>query len=68
MFQVTQKSVIIEGEMKTVYGIQSKEISIDDISPNFDKVSKIADILNKEKPSDLHVLEIVEDFLAMSDF
>lgn len=68
MFRITQKSILVEGDSKTVYGIKSDEISVDDISPDFDKVTNIITILNREQPSTIHIMEIVEDFLAMSEF
>ena len=68
MYKISEKYITVEGQEKLVYGIYGNDICIDDISPNYEDVNKLVTVLNKEMPDSIHISEIVEDFLATSDF
>ncbi len=63
MYKICKKSITIDGADKTVYGIRSEEINVEDISADFESVKHLVAQLNKEDVSVDHILEIIEDFI-----
>ena len=64
MFKICKKSVYIDGKDQTVYGVKSKDLTYDDISPDLIMVERLVDILNEAEISNEHLRDIIEDFVA----
>ena len=63
MFKICKKTTLIDGNKKTVYGIQSREITVDDITTDIKSIKRLIKMLNKNKVSSYHILNIIEDFI-----
>lgn len=53
-----------EGESYTGYGIASGDCLVEDITSNLTSITRLADDLNRNEASPLHIYEIIENFLA----
>jgi len=63
MYKICKKTVYFDGEFKTVYGIQSEKITIDDITTDFESLERLVMLLNKNDVSSEHIIDIIEDFI-----
>lgn len=66
MFTICKKSVFIDGKQETVYGVQSKELTVDDVSPDLKSVEQLVTLLNSGDVSAEHFLDVVEDFIFLN--
>lgn len=46
------------------YGIQIGEILVEDISLNRENLENLVSLMNKENLSPIHLMDVIEDFLA----
>lgn len=63
-YQLIENKIILENIQITTYGIKCKSQSVKDISTNKAYVKKIIEDLNRHKVSEIHLRDIVDDFLA----
>ena len=63
-YQLTEKLINIEGKEHITYGIKCDNESIHDISTDKSFVESIIEALNKSDVAEVHLTDIVEDFLA----
>ncbi len=65
MWKITEKTLVSDdGEGYTGYGVTCGECSVDDITSERPVIARLADELNRYEASPVHILDIVENFLA----
>ena len=64
MYKICKKSICIDGKNETVYGVESKEISINDVSHDLKSVKYLVKKLNSNGVSQEHLKDVIEDFIA----
>lgn len=66
MFTICKKSICIDGKIETVYGVQSKELSVDDVSSDLKSVERLVELLNRGDISSEHLFDVIEDFIFLN--
>ncbi len=66
-YQLTKTVIRMENKQITSYGIKCNSKTIQDISINKAYVEGIINALNKNNVSEIHLSEIVEDFLILGE-
>lgn len=65
MWTINEKQYINEdGISYTGYGVTSGECRIEDITPSLAAITRFVDVLNRFEASQVHIYELVDDFLA----
>lgn len=65
MYFLTKTRVCVEGEEYTVYGMKfNEDLRFDDISEGKGSVSTLVEDCNKYQLEPIHMLDVIEDFLA----
>ncbi len=64
MYSVKESTIKSETGKFTSYGIEYDGKEINDISLDKEKVENFVDVLNRLGVSEIHIEEVVEDFLA----
>lgn len=65
MYFLTKTRVCVEGEEHMVYGMKfNDELRFDDISEDKESVSALVEDCNKYQLEPIHMLDVIEDFLA----
>ncbi|MBS5725369.1 MAG: hypothetical protein KHW59_06270 [Clostridiales bacterium] len=64
MYQLTEETFFCEGVSYTAYGIQSKQMTIKNITCNKNALEKLVALCNRISLSSIHLPEVVEDFLV----
>ncbi len=63
MWRVIEKEINVENFKGKSYGISGATIEINDISTRKEEVEEFAEKLNRLGASEVHALELVEDFI-----
>ena len=63
MWKVNEKEIVMDGKLVKTYGIKSENVEINDISTYKAEVEKFADVLNKQNASEIHVYDLINDFI-----
>lgn len=63
-FNIIEKEVEVENNTYVSYGIERGEIRYDDLSINRKKVEKFIDMLNRNNVSDIHISDLIDDFIG----
>ncbi len=65
MWTITEKKYTNEeGISYTGYGVSSGECTVDDITSSLPAIKRFVEALNRYEASQVHIEELVEDFLA----
>ncbi|MGN1339971.1 MAG: hypothetical protein ACI4WS_06730 [Oscillospiraceae bacterium] len=65
MWTINEKQYINEDGVKyTGYGVTFGEFTIEDITPSLSAITRFVDALNRYEASQVHIEELVENFLA----
>lgn len=65
MWTINEKQYINEeGVSYTGYGVTYGEFCIEDITPSLSAITRFVDALNRYEASQVHIDELVENFLA----
>ncbi|MBO5287246.1 MAG: hypothetical protein J6B34_03895 [Clostridia bacterium] len=64
MYQITTKTVLIDGKDVIIYGIKNDYDEISNISTRLDFVEKLVFTLNAKNVSPTHFRYVVEDLIA----
>ncbi len=65
MWEITKHSYINEDNVEYVgYGVKIGNTEIEDISCSLEKIREFAETLNRCDASEVHALELAEDFAA----
>ena len=65
MWTITEKQFTSEdGTEYTGYGVAFGECTVDDITVSLSEIQKLADTLNRNEASPVHIYEIIENYLA----
>lgn len=70
MYQVITGIYRIEGRTYTGYGIGNKDIDIkvEDVTCVKKEMETLVEICNRQKLADIHLMDIVEDFLVSRSY
>jgi hypothetical protein len=63
-YYLIKDKICIENEQYITYGIKCKTTSVRDISTSKEYVKSIIEALNKRDVAEVHLIDIVEDYLA----
>jgi hypothetical protein len=63
MYKINKQTITLEKEQVTVFGIESEEISVNNISTDYDSLERLVMQLNKGDVSIDHIFDIIEDFI-----
>lgn len=63
-YTIVTKTLVIDSERYTTYGIKCGNDTINNISCDIDFVSKIVKALNDYDVSNVHFRDVVEDFIS----
>ncbi len=64
MYKVASSEISVDGEKHISYGIDGDTVSVNDISTDREKVEQFAELCNRLEVSEVHLLEVVEDFVS----
>lgn len=63
MFEISESYIVIEEMNMRVFGIKSENLTINNISSDYQKIEKLVAMLNEENPSSIHINEIIDDYI-----
>ncbi len=65
MWEITKHNYVNEDNIEYVgYGVKTGNIEIEDISCSLERITEFAETLNRCGASEIHALELAEDFAA----
>lgn len=63
MFEISESYIVIEEMNMRVFGIKSENLTINNISSDYQKIEKLVAMLNEENPSSIHINDIIDDYI-----
>ena len=63
MFEIRESYIVIEEMNMRVFGIKSENLTINNISSDYQKIEKLVAMLNEENPSSIHINDIIDDYI-----
>lgn len=63
MYKVTRKIFIAENRIHVGYGIKSPNHRFENISCEREKIERLCDLCNKLNIAEIHLKDVIEDFL-----
>ena len=64
-YKLIKTEITFEGNKIKSYGVGSNDVSVKNISTNKSYVKSIIKALNKNDVSEVHVKDVIEDYLAL---
>lgn len=63
MFEITKEKVLIDGDVRTVYGIRCGDEYIPNVTADEDAARRLAELCNKENLAPWQLIDVVTDFV-----
>ena len=63
MFEISESYIVIEEMNMRVFGIKSENLTINNISSDYQKIEKLVAMLNEGNPSSIHINDIIDDYI-----
>lgn len=62
---IKEKNISCEGESYISYGIRCINTGrvVTDVTTNYTKITEFVELLNKENLDEIHLMDVIEDFL-----